>query len=298
MTIRETMLKGKMLIEAPCSTALIDTPSLDATLLLAETLHISKENLITRGNEIMAKEDCEKFFKLLERRRSGECIAYILGRKEFRGLVFSVNPGVLVPRPDTETLAETALEFIDSLIADGKCGNNLSLLDLCTGSGALAISLKNERPFLSVSASDISREALETAALNAARLLSSETAAAAEETAILFIQSDLFENIPGKFDIILSNPPYIPSGKLSSLAPEIRREPPLALDGGKEGLELIKKIITQAANFLHPRGVLILEAGPEQMREIRQLLKTCNFRDIKIKNDLTGRDRVISANLN
>ena len=290
-------MKGKRLLATPCPTALIETPALDAALLLAETLQTGREQLIRRENETVMEADCGRFFKLLERRRSGECVAYILGRKEFRGLVFNVNPGVLVPRPDTETLAEAALEYIDSIAANRKNMKNISLLDLCTGSGALAISLKNERPFLSVSASDISPEALDTAALNAARLLEYRQATNhGKETMVALIQSDLFENIQEKYDIIISNPPYVPSHELPELPPEVRMEPAIALNGGKNGLEIMGKIIKQASNFLYPQGVLILEAGSGQMQSIRKLLKTCNFNNIKIKKDLAGLNRVISAN--
>jgi release factor glutamine methyltransferase len=283
MTVREILLEGTALLKSPCSSALIDTPALDAALLFAEVLHTGREDLIVRGNETLAERDRERFFSLLERRRAGECVAYILGRKEFRGLEFIVNPGVLVPRPDSETLLEAALEHIMPE------QEGFSVLDLCTGSGALAVSLKKERPLLSVFASDISPEALETAALNAARLLG--------EAAVNLFHSDLFENINGRFNIIISNPPYVPSGELSSLAPEARREPRLALDGGGDGLELIRKIIGRAPAYLFPGGVLLLEAGSDQMPVIKILLEKHNYRHIKIQKDLAGRERVISAEI-
>ena len=284
MTIHEILSSGKKLLAAPCKESLISNPSLDASLLLAETLHVTREELIVRGNDTVPEVDREKFFALLERRRAGECVAYILGRKEFRGLDFTVNQGVLVPRPDTETLVEATLEYIDSTAgADNKI---ISLLDLCTGSGAIAISLKNERPFLDVTASDISSEALETASINSARHL---------KEPVRFIQSDLFENINSKFDIIVSNPPYVPSDMIDSLAPEPRKEPRLALDGGEDGLELIRKIILQVREYLQKSGVLLLEAAPEQMTEMEKLLETQQFSNIKMYKDLTGRERVISA---
>ena len=280
MTIQNLLAEGKKLLQIPSGAALIDTPSLDAALLLAETLRLSREDLIMRGNEPIAEEDRENFFKLLERRRNGECIAYILGRKEFRGLEFAVNPGVLVPRPDTETLVEAALEYIDSASARGRA--TLSLLDLCTGSGAVAISLKSERPFLTVTGSDISQKALDTAALNA-------------KPSVRFIHSDLFKNINGTFDIIVSNPPYIPSGKIAALAPEVQREPIIALDGGADGLELIRKIISRAPEHLCLDGVLLLEADAGQMPDICPLLESNGFCDIRIYKDLAGRERVIAG---
>ena len=300
MTIREILTEGKTQLTKPCSEALIESSSLDAALLLAKVLKTNRETLISRSNEIISEGDREKFFKLLERRRSGECVAYLLGYKEFRGLKFVVNPSVLVPRPDTEILVEAALEYIDSLKAGSDSSQKnirISLLDLCTGSGALAISLKNERPFLSVSAADISEEALDIARVNAQLLLTEANSAV---NAIRFIRSDLFEKFDtskDKFHIIVSNPPYIPSEELALLAPEVRREPALALDGGQHGLDLIYKIISQAADYLHEHGILLLEAGSEQIMTIITLLENQNFSNIKIHRDLAGRDRVISAQL-
>ena len=289
MTIQNTLAEGKRLLKAPSHSSFIDTPDLDAALLLSEVLHKSREELLVRGNEHITEPDREKFLELLERRRSGVCVAYILGRREFRGLEFTVNPNVLIPRPDTETLVEAALEYLDSMEEKdfhSSRDESLSILDLCTGSGAVAISLKNERPFLNVSASDISAKALETAACNAARLL---------DSSVTFIQSDLFDNIPGKYDVIVSNPPYVPAGLLATLAPELRLEPRLALDGGEEGLELIRKIILHTQEHLLPKGALLLEAGPEQMPVIKTLLENNGFHSVRIYRDLAGKDRVISA---
>lgn len=302
MTISEILTEGKRMLAAPCSNALIDTPSLDAALLLAEVLHTNREALIALGNEIIKNNDRKKFSELLERRRAGECVAYILGKKEFRGLLFTVNPCVLVPRPDTETLVEAALEYIDSMAGPEALGKHISLLDLCTGSGALAISLKNERPFLDISATDISKEALQIAEANVAHLLENIKFSGSP---IKFFHSDLFKNIRGRFDIIISNPPYIPCAELASLAPEVKREPKIALNGGMDGLDLIKKIISHAQEFLQPvekfpaenfpGSVLILEAGPEQMQAITIILGKQGFGNIKVYRDLAGRERVISA---
>ena len=154
----------------------------------------------------------------------------------------------------------------------------------------MAVSLKSERPFLSLSASDISETALETAALNASRLL-------LRNTAVQFIKSDLFESISGRFRIIVSNPPYIPTEKIDILAPELQREPRIALDGGEGGLELIKKIIPSSLKHLNTRGVLLLEADPQQMPEILRLLSANNFCEPRIYNDLAGLARVVSVRL-
>ena len=298
MTIGEVLIEGKKRLSLPCSTACISTPALDASLLLSEVLQLSRANLTLKSNETASETDEKKYYKLLERRRSGECIAYILGRKEFRSLDFTVSPDVLVPRPDTEILVEAALEYIDLL--KGKTGESISVLDLCTGSGAIAISLLNECPFITISASDISKPALVIAALNAEKIFPntvSEHEAKQEKSAqkIKFIHSDLFTDITGKFNIIVSNPPYVPSGILTSLAPEVHLEPKLALDGGEDGLDLIRIIIAKAKTHLVIGGVLLLEADPAQMRSIETIFENNNFCRIKIYKDLAGLDRIIAA---
>jgi len=295
MTIRETLAEGKALLHSPS----IDTPALDAALLLGEVLRKNRTELVVHTEAPVSDADRETFLCFISRRQDGECVAYILGRKEFRGLEFAVNPHVLVPRPDTETLVEATLDYLSHRTEASqreplvRCENKfelpLSLLDLCTGSGAAAISLKSECPFLSVTASDISPDALETARLNAKRLLGNTP------EAVRFIHSDLFRNISGTFDIIVSNPPYIPSGEISALPPEVRREPRLALDGGGDGLELVRRIVAQAGEYLSPGGALLLEADPGQMQTIEELLTAHGFDSIRIHKDLGGRDRVISG---
>ena len=300
MTIQEALADGTRLLKSPCKFALIDTPALDASILLSKILGIDKTKMILSANECIERQVLKDYKILLERRRAGECIAYILGYKEFRGLEFCVNPNVLVPRPDTETLVEATLEHIDYIFSDIKQGspgysisNEVSLLDICTGSGAVAISLKNERPFLTVTASDISLQALEIARLNADRLLGKESALGSRS--FDFIQSDLFKNIRGKFNIIVSNPPYVLSSELINLAPEVQYEPIVALDGGEDGLQLIKEIIAQTANYLSPGGYLLLEAAHDQMPTIQKLLEIHGLANIKRYKDLASKDRVISG---
>jgi release factor glutamine methyltransferase len=231
----------------------------------------------------------------LERRLVGECTAYILGKKEFRGLEFTVTPDVLVPRPDTETLVEAVLELLGpqkDTRPGGATGNAGSprVLDLCTGSGAVAIALKNELPCLDVWASDISEKALGVSKANAEKLLGSAAA-------VHFIESDLFEKIPAgaDFDVIASNPPYIPPGELETLSAEVRGEPVLALDGGGDGLAIIRRIIAGAGAFLAPGGRLLLEADPRQMQAIAGLLTGTGWTGIRIWKDLAGRERVIGG---
>jgi release factor glutamine methyltransferase len=257
-----------------------------------------REDLLLHCDEEAAENVPENYRRLLKRRLDGECVAYILGAKEFYGLEFSVNPCVLVPRPDTETLVEAALELTklaQRRICTGVKPEKIRLLDLCTGSGAIAIAIKHKMPETAVCASDISREALKLAKTNAERILREEPDRSSARGTVEFIQSDLFENIPGKFHLIVSNPPYIPKGEIETLAPELRREPRIALDGGADGLEITGKIISRSQDYLLSGGSLLLEAAPEQMPEIRILLENLNFGDIKTFKDLAGRERVIAA---
>jgi release factor glutamine methyltransferase len=255
----------------------VETPLLDARLLLADVLGIDQTGLILAATTPLSDEQQAAYRRALERRIDGECVAYIVGFKEFWGLRFAVNPSVLVPRPDTETLVEAALAALPAAEA--------SLLELCTGSGAVAIALKHERPSLSISASDISACALALAQSNAARL----------QTPVTFIESDLFEKITGVFDSIIANPPYIPTGVIESLPPEVRREPRLALDGGTDGLSLIRRISAHAKKHLKTGGILLMEAAPEQMPFITELLCTGGYQDIHIYKDLAGLERVIGG---
>jgi release factor glutamine methyltransferase len=284
MTIREAIAQAS----ADFKTARFQTPSLDASLLLAHVLNTSRTALIASGTEPLSQEAFAVFRALIERRLSGECAAYITGRKEFRGLEFAVNPSVLVPRPDTETLVEAAITVIREQGAESNAADNIRVLDLCTGSGAVAISLKNEMPALEVFAADISTEALKTAKSNASRLL--------PENSIQFYLGDLYDAIPRSiFSLIVCNPPYIPSDKIQTLSAEVQKEPRLALDGGTSGLEIIKRVIDGAPEYLRRGGALLLEAGPEQMKNITILLERKGFKDIKLYNDLSGFMRVIGG---
>jgi release factor glutamine methyltransferase len=289
MTVREATAEGKRALKSPCFKALITTPDLDASLLLAEALHLSREELITRGEESLSEDEHKKFLELLERRMGGECVAYILEKKEFRGLEFFVNKSVLVPRPDTELLVEAVLEKRE--LWNGTCagGKTIRILDLCTGSGAIAVSLKHEMPGLEVWASDISAEALETAKANAGR----------RQISIRFCQGHLFQALPAEitFHAIVSNPPYIPSAEINRLPPEVQREPRLALDGGEDGLKLIGEIIARAPDYLEPGGMLFLEADPRQMQNISRTLEKNRFINIKTYRSLSQLERVIEGTM-
>jgi len=272
MTIREALTEASA----------AGTSALDASLLLASILNTSRSSLLAADSQPLDEASLAAFRALVKRRLAGECVAYILGRKEFYGLDFQVNPAVLVPRPDTETLVEAALGEINKL---AKTNQPLRVVDLCTGSGAVAIALKHTMPELEVWAADISAEALAVARANAARLLPPD--------AIHFCHSDLLNALSSPFHLIVSNPPYVPTAEIAGLAPEVRGEPLLALDGGDDGLGVIARLISGAPQFLCSSGALLLEADPRQMQRITALLQQVGFTDIQTRRDLSGKERVI-----
>ena len=295
MTIREALNKGSSAI---ASSAFIktETPALDAGLLLAEALNTDRTRLLMAANNSLSENSYTKFQNLLKRRLNGECIAYITGHKEFYGLDFTVNPYVLVPRPETETLVEAALEAIETMTKKFP-QEELKVLDLCTGSGAVAIALKHEKPGLNMWAQDISAEALAIARLNCKKILNSAACQSScdESGQVHFMEGDLFSQIENVFHLIITNPPYIPSNQISSLAPEVQSEPQLALDGGDDGLCIIRRIIKDSVNHLLSGGVLLMEADPVQMDAIEKMLVNAGFYNIKMFSDLAGQKRVIKG---
>ena len=284
MTIGEALAESKALL----SGAGIENPALDADLLLAHALGVNRSALVAarRDSDALNPEALERFRAFIERRRSGECVAYILEKKEFFGLEFFVNKNVLVPRPDTECLVEAALSRLA-----GKKTPNLRALDLCAGSGAIAIALKSQRPDLEAWATDISQGALEVAKINAACLL--------PLGAVHFRLGDLFQALSAgdarAFDLITANAPYVPAGEIPGLSAEVRGEPILALDGGADGLDIIRKIVAQAPRFLLPGGSLMLEADPRQMPAIALMLESAGLEPGGAIKDLSGRDRALEA---
>jgi release factor glutamine methyltransferase len=304
MTVQAAQTRAARLLAG----AGIDTPALDSSLLLAEALGLDRERLILAYPGPLPEDAARRFEELLRRRLAGESAAYILGRREFWGLEFTVSPAVLVPRPDTETLVEAALPFLASPASPPFRNSapvpapRTSALDLCTGSGAVAIALKHEAGGLEVWASDSSPDALEIARHNAARLLgnagkaedSGETAAPGVAP-ITFVLSDLFEQIPRRFSLITANPPYVKSAEIAGLSAEVRGEPRIALDGGADGLDLIRRLIAEAPAHLYPGGGLFLEADSRQMKTIRAELEKTGFAGIQTYRDLSGAERVIGG---
>ncbi|MCF7934213.1 MAG: peptide chain release factor N(5)-glutamine methyltransferase [Spirochaetia bacterium] len=280
ITIKDILTQGTNRLKRLGST---ETPYLDALLLMGHTLNMSKERLIAAMNDNIWEIDAIEFGKTIEQRIKGIPVAYIIHRKEFYGLDFYVDSRVLIPRPDTEVLVETALGLT------GDTGD-LDLLDLCTGSGCIGISILHElrhrkyRGTCRLSLADISDEALTVSALNARTILGSEPT---------LIRSDLFSSIPESYDLITTNPPYLTDAQSDHPQLRARREPDLALRSGSDGLDHIRKIITDAYAHLHTGGFLIIEGGFDQGPRIRDLLTAGGYTRVTIVQDLAGHDRVV-----
>ena len=255
----------------------------EAKLLLAFALGVSKEELI-KYTEI-SDDAYAKLLVLLEKRCNNVPYAYIVGHKEFMKLDFLVNNNVLIPREDTEILVLRVIELAKEIKKE-----NIKILDLCTGSGCIAISLYDYIPGAEVTASDISQEALEVAKKNAAL----------NRASISFVKSDLFDNISkeSKFDIIVSNPPYIKTKVIDTLQKEVKdNEPMMALDGGEDGLDFYKKICNEAKAFLNEGGFVAFEIGYDQANEVSNILEQSRYKNINVYKDFSENDRVVIANI-
>ena len=247
----------------------------EARLLLAFSLEIPIEKLLIKNDCTI--EEYTKYMQLINERAAGIPFAYIVGHKEFMKLDFKVDKNVLIPRDDTEILVQEVINL-----------NKKKILDMCTGSGCIAISLAKYIKDAVVDAVDISEKALAIAEINANK----------NDVNVKFIKSDLFEKIEDKYEVIVSNPPYIKTEDLKNLQIEVKNEPLNALDGGKTGLNFYKKIIKDAKKYLKSNGILALEIGYDQAEEVANLLKENEYEEIKIIKDLSGNDRTIIARLN
>ena len=254
----------------------IPDPRLDAEWLLSEVLGVSRlDMLLDKRRELTAREMAD-FEALVDRREKREPLQYIMGSQSFMGFSFKTDSRALIPRFDTEALCEEALKYV-------RPGGRV--LDLCTGSGALAVAVKKLCPGASVTASDISEAALSLAKENAAAL----------NADVRFIQGDCFAPFDKeRFDVIVCNPPYIPDGLRGRLQAEVEREPALALFAGEDGLDFYRRIADEAPAHLNPGGRLCLEIGDGQGEAVKALLNE-RFTDIQVLNDLNGLPRVVSA---
>lgn len=278
MTIKQAIERGvaKLKLEK------ITTPKLKVRLLMQFVLEKPRQYLIIYDNETLTKNQEDKFFNGISKLSKGVPIEHITHNKEFMKLNFFVDENVLIPRQDTEVLVEEVIKIAQKIKAR-------KILDLCTGSGAIAISLAKYLPNTEITALDISYKALEVAKLNAKTNK--------VENQITFIESNLLENLPKeKYDIIVSNPPYIKQDIIKELDKEVQKEPHIALDGGKDGLDFYRKIIDSGYEYLKYGGYLCLEIGYDQKEEVMNLLDDNGqyINKICIK-DLYDNDRVIIA---
>lgn len=254
----------------------------DRDWIICEVLKINRSEI--KNIKFFWSDDFEKMLELAQERGTGKPLQQVLGYTDFYGMKINVDCNVLCPRPETEYLVEE----VSKLIKENAFTN---VLDLCTGSGAIALVLKRDNPQINITASDISEKALMVAKNNAQQ----------NELDVQFVVSNLFDKIEGEFDVIVSNPPYIKQDVIATLSPEVRFfEPSIALDGGKDGLDFYRKIVNSAKNHLKIGGILAFEIGFDQKESVVEIIENCEnavFEGIICKQDLEGNDRMIFARL-
>ena len=285
--LRDLLAAGEVRLEA-CG---IERPRLEAEVLMAQALGVDRGRLAmmlaathaaSAGGPVVPVPAAVAFRRMVRRRALREPLAYILGRREFWSLDFVVTPAVLTPRPETELLVESALKLLAAK-------SSPRILDLGTGSGAIAVALAKEIPSAEIVATDISREALEVACANARRH--------GLEQRISFRAGDLFDAVgPIAFDAIVSNPPYIREADIATLPRDVRDfEPLIALDGGADGLDFYRRIAREAPGYLNPGGSVAVEIGADMGEDVARLFAEAGFDGIRIEKDLAGLERAVSA---
>lgn len=258
----------------------IQEAALDARLLLEEVCRTDRNTLLVHGDRAVTEEEETQFRIFIERRSTHEPLQQITGWQEFMGLRFSVTEDVLVPRQDTETLVEEVMRYL----RDG-----MEILDVCTGSGCILLSLLRYSNGCRGVGCDISEKALAVAGQNAKEL----------GISVQFIQSDLFESIEGRFEYIVSNPPYIRKDVIPTLMEEVRdHEPLIALDGGEDGLDFYRKITREATEHLYSGGMLFFEIGYDQGEAVKLLMEEEGYEEVTVSQDLAGLDRVVYGTFN
>lgn len=271
MQYKDLYEKGKKRLEG----AGIEEAALDARLLLEHVCGTDRNTLLVHPDREVAAESCTLYEEFIEKRADRIPLQHITGEQSFMGLQFFVNEHVLIPRQDTEILTEEVLKHLH----DG-----MHILDMCTGSGCILLSLLKYSNDCLGTGADISEEALAVARKNANRL----------EQQAVFIKSDLFKEIEGRFDIIVSNPPYIKTEVIPTLAKEVKEhDPMLALDGKEDGLFFYREIVSQAGGYLQRGGQLFFEIGCEQAKEVSKLLTDNGYKEVTVKKDYAGLDRVV-----
>ena len=274
MTIKQAITKGMIMLKSNN----VESPKLKARLLLQYVLDKPRQYIIVYDNKEIDKQQQWQYFVNIEKLTKGIPLQHITHRQEFMKMDFFVDENVLIPRPDTEILVEEVIKIAQKY-------NSPRILDLCTGSGAIAISLKKFVPNADITAVDISEKALEIAQKNAKKL----------ETKINFLKSDLFDKLDNKkFDIIVSNPPYIRKDEIKKLSEEVQKEPKIALDGGEDGLDFYRIIAEQAINYLKTGSFLCFEIGYNQKNYVIKIIEDeQNYKNTYCKKDLYGNDRII-----
>lgn len=274
MTIKQTLAKGMIILKSNN----IDSPKLKARLLLQYVLKKTRQYLIVYDNEEVGKKEQWEYFVNIDKLAKGVPLQHITHTQEFMKMDFYVDENVLIPRPDTEILVEEVINIAKKM-------DKPKILDLCTGSGAIAISIAKNVPNAEVYAVDISEKALDVASKNAQRL----------EAKVRFIKSDLFKNLKNmKFDIIVSNPPYIKKEDIKFLSEDVQKEPQIALDGGYDGLDFYRNISKQAIDYLKFGSFLCFEIGYDQKEEVTEIIeKLEHYKGTYCKKDLCGNDRII-----
>ena len=279
MTIKQTLTKGTIILKSNN----IDSPKLKARLLLQYVLKKTRQYLIIYDNEEVGKKEQWEYFVNIDKLAKGVPLQHITHTQEFMKMDFYVDENVLIPRPDTEILVEEVINIAKRM-------DKPKILDLCTGSGAIAISIAKNVPNAEVYAIDISENALKVASKNAQRL----------EAKVRFIKSDLFKNLKNmKFDIIVSNPPYIKKEDIKFLSEDVQKEPQIALDGGYDGLDFYRKISKQAIDYLKFGSFLCFEIGYDQKEEVTEIIENLeHYKGTYCKKDLCGNDRIIITQVN
>lgn len=268
----------------------IESARLDAELLLAHALETPRLRLYIDHEKPVLPGERDRFRALVRRRAQERVpVSILLGEREFWSLVFKVTPDVLTPRPDTETLVEAALSKLKGPRASGPNGERpWRILDLGTGSGAIALSLASERPEAEIVATDLSEAALQIAKENADRLPHGER--------VRFLQGDLFDPVSKeRFDLVVSNPPYVARRDAKSLPPELAHEPEMALFAGEDGLDVIRRLVAGAGERLTAGGWLLIELSPEQAVKVEALLAGAGFVEVERRFDLARRPRVVGG---
>lgn len=280
MTINELLNQAVIMLKNEN----IDAPKNKARMLLQATLKKTREYIMIYDNQEVQNIERDRYIKNVKRLILGEPLQYITGRQEFMKLNFLVTKDVLIPRPDTEILVEEVIKIAENI-------QNPVILDLCTGSGAIAVSLAKYTKNVHICAIDISSKAIELAKKNAELN--------GVKNNIEFIESNMFDKIKDKkFDIIVSNPPYIETETIKKLSKDVQNEPRIALDGGKDGLDFYRKIADNGYKYLNRQGYICLEIGYNQRIAVRQILeKKKRYVNIKCVKDLCGNDRVITAQI-